>query len=472
MKKGRDYISIPKKIRIGLLILLIGLSALFPARQSAALSGPFDVPIFILPCCFCALILSLNDPQVWQQAEDDFNEKLNLEFLRLERFIVHEMWEESILPAMMLAAEQFTAVAIQQVMAVGTFFDAKQQLETQQLLQVMQARAHKDFVPSVDMCNFGTMIKSLAKTERKSEVNAVILSQRSQDRQLGNAHSAGTYGNDIDKYNRIQQFSAKYCNEKDRQNALVTVCSALAWGGLTVAQRQQLDRDIDFFSVIDSPWTIKMDFTNTVISAAGPPAVDNIEEEDIMALASNLFSHDIFPRPPPRLLVNRRPTDSLTEMQETYLTLRSIVAKRSVAENSFNAIAAMKADGSTATDAGGNVVPMNARIFLEPVLTELGVPAAEVLALIGENPSYYAQMELLTKKAFQNPDFFTNLYDTPANVDRKLVALQALKLMQKFDLFKSFLRNEASFSVLLELSVFDLQREIEDQIKIAETSDR
>jgi hypothetical protein len=153
------------------------------------------------------------------------------------------------------------------------------------------------------------------------------------------------------------------------------------------------------------------------------------------------------------------------------MELRSIVAKRSVAENSYNAIAAMKSDGSTALDAGGNVVPMNARIFLEPVLTELGVPAAEVLALIGENPSYYAQMEILTKKVYQNPDFFTSLYDTPANVDRKLVSLQAIKLMQKFDLFKSFLRNEASFAVLLELAVVDLQREIEDQIKTANTTD-
>jgi hypothetical protein len=80
-------------------------------------------------------------------------------------------------------------------------------------------------------------------------------------------------------------------------------------------------------------------------------------------------------------------------------------------------------------------------------------------------------MEILTKKVYQNPDFFTSLYDTPANVDRKLVSLQAIKLMQKFDLFKSFLRNEASFAVLLELAVVDLQREIEDQIKTANTTD-
>jgi len=37
--------------------------------------------------------------------------------------------------------------------------------------------------------------------------------------------------------------------------------------------------------------------------------------------------------------------------------------------------------------------------------------------------------------------------------------------MQKFDLLKSNLRNEASQSVLLELAVIDLQSEIEEELK-------
>ena len=76
-------------------------------------------------------------------------------------------------------------------------------------------------------------------------------------------------------------------------------------------------------------------------------------------------------------------------------------------------------------------------------------------------------MEVLTKKIYQNPDFYTNLYDKPANVERKGVALQAIGLMQKFDLFKSYLRNEASLSILLELAVMDLQEEVENEINQA-----
>ena len=37
--------------------------------------------------------------------------------------------------------------------------------------------------------------------------------------------------------------------------------------------------------------------------------------------------------------------------------------------------------------------------------------------------------------------------------------------MQKFDLLKSFLRNEASQSVLLELAIIDLQKEIENNLE-------
>jgi hypothetical protein len=43
------------------------------------------------------------------------------------------------------------------------------------------------------------------------------------------------------------------------------------------------------------------------------------------------------------------------------------------------------------------------------------------------------------------------------------VAMQAIGLMQKFDLFKSYLRTEASLSVLLETSIQDLQDKVQDQ---------
>ncbi len=428
-------------------------------------------------CFDCQLMMQIIDSSVWKDAEDKFDEKIEDEFIELEEFIVHEMWEQSILPAMMLAAEQFTAVAIQQAMAIGMFIDAESQMDAQRLLQEIRAKVHKDYHPSVGMCEFGSVMKSIAATERRGEVTAVILAQRSQDRQLGQANSSGTYGNDLDHDVRIMHFKTLFCNEHDRGSALSSACSDVAWTGLNADTRVRVNKDIDYFTLVDSPWTMKLDFTNEEIidvSASTNPNIHNEDEEHLLAMVSNLYAHKTFPRVPARLLVNDIGKE-LTTMQKAYMDMRSIVAKRSVAENSFYAISAMKAEGNrrpppTAGGSGPSTLPMSARIYMESILRELGVPAADTLTLLGDNPSYYAQMEVLTKKLYQNPDFYTNLYDKPANVERKTVALQAIKLMQKFDVLKSSLRNEASTSILLELAVMDLQREVEDQIQAIDVS--
>ncbi len=420
-------------------------------------------------CTNCTSEINSNDSDIWEEAEEEFDDKIDQEFVRVEEFIIHEMWEQSILPAMMLAAEQFTAVAIQQAMAVGMFIDAESQLNAQRLLQELRAKTHKDYHPSVGMCEFGSLMKSLAATERRGEVTAVILSQRSQDRQLGARNSAGTYGRNLEHEPRILQFTRLFCSEKDRDSVLATICTNPSWqsSASNANDKERLDKDIDYFSLISSPWNLKLDFTNQEILRTSAPAVYNEDEEHVLAMASNLFAHDTFPRVPPGGALENHPERELTQTQKAYMDMRAIVAKRSVAENSFYAIAAMKAEGNRAEPTSGSSTPppMSSRAYMEYILKELGVPDSEVIEVLGENPSYYAQMEILTKKAYQNPNFYTNLYDKPANVARKATALQAIKLMQKFDMLKSFLRNEASTSILLELAVINLQNEVEDRVR-------
>ncbi len=425
-------------------------------------------------CANCLDLVNAMVSSTWDEAEDQFDDKLDEEFQRVERFILDEMWQQSILPVMMRAAEQFTAVAMQQAMAIGMFIDAESQLEAQRLLQELRAQTHKDYHPSVGMCEFGSVLKSMAATERRGEVTAVILSQRSQDRQLGQSDTVGTYGNDLDQQSRILQFQARYCNVKERGGSMMISLCQTDWitgaqtasATLNAEERKLINKDIDYFTLVDSPWNMNLDFTNDeIVDTASTPQIHNEDEEHILAMAANLFSHSTFPRIPPNVIHNK-PGEPVSHMQKTYLKLRSIVAKRSVAENSFYTISAMKAEGQQIDPtSSGTDQPMSSRVYMEHILEELGVPTAEILNVLGENPSYYAQMEILTKKLYQNPDFYTNLYDKPANVERKTVALQAIKLMQKFDMLKSFLRNEASFSILLELAVAELQNEVEDEIQ-------
>jgi hypothetical protein len=450
---------------------------------------PFIVQREANACLSCNLAVNITESFIWDDAKDQFDEKINDEFLRLERFMVLNMWRDSILPVLMLAAEQFTAVAMQQVMIIGMFLDAKIQMETQQLLQTLQAQAHKDYHPSEGMCVFGTAMKGLAASEMRGDLTAFILSQRSMDRQLGSIQSSGAYGNDLDKQYRILHFKEKYCNEKDRSaalggrlapSALASLCPNMAWATMAPEKRLQMDKDIDFFRTLDSPWTLRVNFTNqTILDTAATPQIHNEEEEDVFALASNLFASELFARPPSKSL-EHIPARQLTNMQQAFMDMRAIVAKRSVAESSYNAVVGLKSEGTMATDfegnpvndAGGNPSPMRSRPYLVNIMQNLGVSSADALRLVGDNPSYNAQMEILTKKIFQSPDFYTNLYDKPANIKRKQVTLQSIKMMQKFDMLKSFLREEATFSILLELAVIDLQREIEGQINKIDVSER
>jgi hypothetical protein len=89
------------------------------------------------------------------------------------------------------------------------------------------------------------------------------------------------------------------------------------------------------------------------------------------------------------------------------------------------------------------------REFLGAIMKELGLNDTEIYQTIGENPSYYAQLEILAKKLYQSPDFFAGLYDKPANVERKSVALKAIDLMLDRAIYESQMRQEMSMSVLL-----------------------
>lgn len=461
---------------------------LTPPVSLACPSNPlFDVmggvpPGFCIPCSVYAETRELQEwtmiptPGPGGSTYPRLSMHLANEQTAMRIWTVSILWEDSILPALMMMAEQLTAVSMKQAEIIGAFLDAKHQLETQQVFQKIAARAHKDYQPSTGMCEFGSGAKSLAASERKVEVNALLLSQRSLDRNVGSANQQASIGSDVDKESRVKQFREDFCDPRDNNDGLTYLCEhdqnrtftlpgaigQAVPGGIGAPQytpppppggganparsSPRKNKDIDFIRTVDFPWTLNIDFTNNTLT-------DN--EEEVMALANNLYGHEVFIRPPSRSLESVNNT-RLTAMQRYYMDARAVMAKRSVAENSFNAITAMKAEGTPGS-----------RDYLVALLRELGVPNAgtnnDIDRMLGPNPSYYAQMEVLTKKLFQNPDFFTNLYDTPANVDRKGVAIQAIGLMQKFDLYKSYLRNEASLSVLLELAVQDLQDEVTNE---------
>ena len=443
-----DMVKLLKKyigMKVAILTTLIVLVFMVSIISTLTVKPKKAEAVCCSSCCLCLSTLP-TDFQEW------ISNWININAHIFANLLIHQevwfdtvFWQQYMLPAFVQMGVQLSAVGMQQIMAVGMFIDAKEQLETQRLLQELHAEANKDYHPAVGMCEFGTRMISLAASERKGEMNSLLLSERSLDRYLGNKSTGAASGQKDDITIRLNAFQTNFCDPFDNDNGLSLICpDNIPTASPDAAKKSRFNKDIDYQRTLGNPWTVGFDLT------AGGDASE--EDEEIIALSNNLYGFNSFNGGNHKSMKNT--ARDISDIQKAYLDMRAVVAKTKVAENSFNAVVALKGEGTDGS-----------KEFIEAYMTELGIPAAEIDEFLGENPSYYAQMEVLTKKAYQSPIFYTNLYDKPANVERKDVAMQAIGLIQKFDLLKSYLRTEASLSILLELSVEQLQREVEDNIK-------
>lgn len=319
-------------------------------------------------------------------------------------------------------SDQMSAIMLHQIFGIGAILDAKHQLETQRLLGQLRAEAHKNYEGSEQMCRYGTNIRSLVATEERARANKSIFTEILQHRQALRSGSVSERGNYFDQRNRFDQFRNRYCDPRENAGQMVnadipnaSICTST--GG------PRMGNDIDYTRMLASRLTLDVNFTDDVLTN---------DEEDILALARNLYAHE---------LPEYKSDDTLSRQGNTanILDTRSLYALRSVAENSFATMVGMKAAGS------GTVGPYMTRIIEEMGMT------ADVQQYLGANPSYYAQMDILTRKMYQNPTFYTNLYTKPENLKRTGVALQALQIMHDRDRFEASLRREMLLSALLEM---------------------
>ena len=356
-----------------------------------------------------------------------------------EQFHLHREWIvrpfmiDLVVQSLMLMTEQMSNVAMYQMFAVGKMYDAKLHLEGQRLFNELQNEAAKDYQPSDSFCYFGTNVRSLAHSESLALSQQASLSQIALSRQLGNANTASTAGDGAkDRRARWDMFVAQYCdphdnNWRDGTSGLVAVCNA----GAAAAERTNID--VDYGRLVDSSRYLEINYNDETTTA---------DEQDVISLANNLYGNDV-PDGDIRFMDRR-------SVQHFYLDLRSVIAKRNVAQNSYNAIVAMKSAGS-----GGG----NSPAFFHALVEDLGMSTDDIEEIFGENPSYYAQLEAVGKKIFQNTDFFTDLQDKPMNVKRKKAALNAIELMLDRAIYESEIRHEMILSVLLSSNLEDNKEE-------------
>lgn len=334
-------------------------------------------------------------------------------------------------------ALQFTVMTVWQTVTIGMFFDAEQQLKSQRLLQKLAAEAQKDYRPSVQICKFGTSIRSLARADTAAETNTHILSKIMMERELLTESSSADGGAQTDIDSRLRQFKAIYCDPKDNNGALIDICQPARAANLP----SSVNKDVNYRATMVQPLTLGVNFMDGKME---------VDEQDVIALGKNLFAHNLFEALPETYAKQREAKDDIVD-------LRSIQAMRSVIWNSFAHQVGIKARGAKET---ANATP--GFFFVAKLLEELGMTPENAKALIGPQPSYYAQMDVLTKKIYQNPQFYTNLYDSPTNVKRTRATIKAIQLMQDRDRFEASLRREMLVSLLLEAQIREAQREVEN----------
>lgn len=315
----------------------------------------------------------------------------------------------------------FSDIMLYQLSIIGMLLDSKHQLETQRLFGETAAQAHRDYHPSEEICAVGTLARSTAGAAFRAGDNRSILNLILQKRELLGSNMASSWGPYSDKITRLNRYKTIYCDPSDNNGFIGTsnICTA--------PDSTRRNKDVDYRRTLSDKMTVDVDFTDGIITP---------DEEDIIALANNLYSDktpQVIPETALRTLEDSSPPREL-------MASRSLSAVRSVAYNSYSAIATMKSSGS-----GLNAAQ------LQQVMQNLGVPAGDVAAFIGDNPSYFAQMEIISQKMYQDPAFYSNLYNNPANVLRMKVVMQAIRLMVDRDKFEEALRREMLISMLLEM---------------------
>ena len=410
--------------RVFLVVVLLAslVVILIPSKSRANCLCRFEIPI---------------KAEIWKG-------KLDFEFKAHTMFMVTDFYLILIKPALVAMTEQLTATAYTQVGMIGTFFDAKNQMDRQLLIDKAHVQAIKDYQPSSALCKFGTVNRGLASSEQRAKINQSLFMKRSLDRHLG---AKGTIAASIrdEKQARLEQFTEIYCNPEDNRGFLAGEEDDFC--GADGGDPERYNKDINYTRTFDAPLTLDIDLTDTSTTA---------DEEDIFALANNLFGYDLIQRPN---------LEQLKGKEEAYHEARAAIAKRSVAENSFYAIIGQKTKGTGA-----------AAKHIRELIKALGIPGDtevpdddqeedDITRLIGKNPSYYAQMEVLTKKIYQDPNFITSLIDKPANIDRQISAMESIRIMQQRDYYQSLNRQNMALSVILEELLYDRYRNLQSDLE-------
>ncbi len=349
------------------------------------------------------------------------------------------------------ATAQMVSAMYYQAGAMGGALDGLAVGRTMTMMQELQAEAYRNYTPGESLCRFGSLSRSLSHSDHARDRATIGFSTMLLQRETGN-HHLGPSLPGLEELARLRNLSNLYCNPADNDgNPVACRCDPKkgTCGAGTNLLPARFNRDLDFARLIQIRPTMGVDLSDGTLSP---------DEQDAWAWMTNLVAFRPVDWPSIAEIDLARNPGIVDGVQDW----RGLTASRGVVRQTLARYVGDRAAGGVAV-AG----PLTA------VYEEMGLSSADAEKLIqaghhplttdGQGtapvaPSYQAQMDVLARTLYQNPNFYVHLVDKPTNVDRTQVALKAAALMQGRDRYESLRQREMALSQLLERAIRDEEK--------------
>ncbi len=365
------------------------------------------------------------------RTQQNVKQFIDNEYRKHKQFLEQKFWNEKLEPALQEYTQQEVMSTQERTKALAAEADAAAANKIAVAVGEKQAENALTYQPNPQVCGVASGVRNLALASAVGQEVVTETTTASVDRRLAIDVPEGKSPQEADIDARRETLTDRFCDPD-------------AWGGAMRGVCKQAgdlkNRDITYRDTVDAPWTldIRPDYTSK----------DKDEwtndEVAVDAMRTNLFGHELYPRPTAAEFKNR-------DVQIGYMNQRALEAKRNVAQYSFDTLVGQKAAGSEA-----------AKQWLEASLSKLGLQMDdETRAKIKDKPSYYAIMEVLTKRMYQDPNFYNNLIQPGPQVAQTQASLQAVGLMQMRDVYESMLRSELILSLIVEMELGEQQEVVQ-----------
>lgn len=341
----------------------------------------------------------------------------------------HKSWVQNtlwpaILEDLQVLTDQLAGVSPAAMSSLGMITDGAQTQTTQRRLQKLKAESVNRNRPNLKMCSVATMTKGLTNSEDNGRVFSASLSNNMKTRFLGGENTQGADGVDSDKRARWNMFVSQYCDPDSENGALGEQCQNI--------DPANFDKDVDFARLVGGADTIAAEDTHAVT-----------------LMASYLYGHDI---PRNRFKGNSIDPKKNSRNYELYEQMRSIMAMRSIAANSFQSVVALKSEGPEETE--------EEKSRRQSTMIEMGYSSDFIANSMKASPSYVGRMNLMQDALFHNPGFYIDNISSPEHVSQTMTAMKAIENMYMDRLAESLKRQELLNSVWLELKLRKEQSDI------------